>query len=285
MSPEEMREAWHRDGIFAVEDLLTPEEVAVLKAEAAAICRGDRGTVDGLPGDRSGTDDEVTSRCLAIHFPHKISDLVRRTAAHPRVVEVLREVVGPNVKAMQTMLFVKHAGKPGQAWHQDENFIPTRDRSLAAAWIALDDATVENGCLWAHPGSHRSGVLWPDAAHGDARFDPVKEARGFPYGREGGVALPVRAGGVVFFHGYLLHRSLPNVTSAGFRRALVTHYMSAESLLPWDMGGRIPATKDMRDILMVCGEDPYTHKGLADLAIPYVRAESGASAWRAPAMT
>jgi hypothetical protein len=41
----------------------------------------------------------------------------------------------------------------------------------------------------------------------------------------------------------------------------------------------------MRDILMVCGEDPYTHKGLADLAIPYVRAESGATAWRAPAMT
>ncbi len=285
MSPEEMRETWHRDGIFVVEDLLTPAEVSALKAEAAAICRGTRGTVDGLPEDRAGSDDEVTARCLAIHFPHKISDLIRHAAAHPRVVEVLREVVGPNVKAMQTMLFVKHAGKPGQAWHQDENFIPTRDRSLAAAWIALDDATVENGCLWAHPGSHRAGVLWPDAAHGDDRFDPVKEARGYPYAREGGVALPVRAGGVVFFHGYLLHRSLPNVTRGGFRRALVSHYMSAESLLPWDIGGRIPPTKDMRDILIVCGEDPYAYKGLADLAIPYVRAESGATAWRAQAMT
>lgn len=48
---------------------------------------------------------------------------------------------------MQTMLFVKPPGFPGQAWHQDENFIPTRDRSLCGGWIALDDATIENGCL------------------------------------------------------------------------------------------------------------------------------------------
>ena len=282
MTPEAMREAWARDGCFVIEDLLTPAEVDALKAEAAAICRGERGAVDGLPDDRDGTDDEVTARCLAIHHPHKISPLARQVARHPRAAAVLREIVGPNVKAMQTMLFVKHAGKPGQAWHQDENFIPTRDRSMAAVWIALDDATVENGCLWVHPGSHRAGVLWPDAAHGDSRFDPVKEAGGFPYDREGGVAMPVRAGGAVFFHGYLLHRSLPNTTRSGFRRAFVTHTMSAESLLPWDMGGRIPPTKDMRDILLVCGEDPYAVKGTADLAVPYVRAETGATAWRAP---
>ncbi|HEV8556570.1 MAG TPA: phytanoyl-CoA dioxygenase family protein [Actinophytocola sp.] len=42
---------------------------------------------------------------------------------------------------MQSMLFIKSAGKPGQAWHQDEAHIPTRDRSLTAVWIALDDAT------------------------------------------------------------------------------------------------------------------------------------------------
>ena len=48
---------------------------------------------------------------------------------------------------MQSMLFTKGEGKPCQAWHQDECFIPTRDRSLTAARIALDDATVENGCL------------------------------------------------------------------------------------------------------------------------------------------
>ena len=78
------------------------------------------------------------------------------------MVVALTRVIGPDVKAMQSMLFIKAEGKPGQAWHQDEYFIPTRDRSLTAAWIALDDATTENGCLWVLPGSHRRGVIYPD---------------------------------------------------------------------------------------------------------------------------
>ena len=64
------------------------------------------------------------------------------------------------------MLFIKSEGKPGQAWHQDEFFIPTRDRSLTAVWIALDDATVENGCLWVLPGSHRPRHYLPDPRAG-----------------------------------------------------------------------------------------------------------------------
>ena len=54
----------------------------------------------------------------------------------PRLVDVLTQLIGPDIKAMQSMLFIKAEGKPGQAWHQDEYFIPTRDRSLTAAWIA-----------------------------------------------------------------------------------------------------------------------------------------------------
>ena len=91
--------------------------------------------------------------------------------AHRRIVDVLTNVIGPNVKAMQSMLFIKAEGKPGQAWHQDEYFIPTRDRSLTAVWIALDDATIENGCLWVLPGSHRRGILYPDSEQDDPRFD------------------------------------------------------------------------------------------------------------------
>jgi ectoine hydroxylase-related dioxygenase (phytanoyl-CoA dioxygenase family) len=56
-------------------------------------------------------------------------------------VKVLTDIIGPNVKMMQSMLFIKASGQPGQAWHQDEAHIPTRDRSLTAAWLALDDAT------------------------------------------------------------------------------------------------------------------------------------------------
>jgi phytanoyl-CoA hydroxylase len=102
------------------------------------------------------TDAEVLRKYLAIHFPHKLSPLIARSLSHPGIVEILRRIISPNVKCMQSMLFVKGPGKPGQSWHQDEYYIPTRDRSLGAAWIAIDDATIENGCLWIIPGSHQS---------------------------------------------------------------------------------------------------------------------------------
>ena len=59
-------------------------------------------------------------------------------------------------------------------------------------------------------------------------------------------------GSVVFFNGYLLHRSLRNRRSNGFRRALVNHYMRAESLLPWwRPGGPHAPTQDLRDVVLV----------------------------------
>ena len=85
--------------------------------------------------------------------------------SHPKLTNILTSIVSPNVKTMQSMFFVKAPGKPGQAWHQDEIFIPTRDKSLVGAWIALDDATIDNGCLFIHPGSHKEGILHPMKPH------------------------------------------------------------------------------------------------------------------------
>lgn len=266
-----------RAGYARVHGLLRPTEVEAIRHKAALICRGGRGQVEGLlPTDDTASDDDLTARYLCLHFPHKLSPLLMDVMRHPRIVEVLCALIGPDVKCMQSMLFIKHAGKPGQSWHQDENFIPTRDRSLTAAWIALDDADTTNGCLWAHPESHRSGILWPDARHADPRFDSVPQAQGFPYDPEGGIALPARAGDVIFFNGYLLHRSLPNTSSGRFRRALVFHYMSATSLLPWDWAGRTAPTRDNRDIVLVTGRDPYAHKGIASITYPFLRSEHGA---------
>jgi ectoine hydroxylase-related dioxygenase (phytanoyl-CoA dioxygenase family) len=206
---------------------------------------------------------------------------MRDALAHPAVVDVLIDLIGPDVKSMQSMLFTKGEGKRGQAWHQDEYFIPTRDHSLTAAWIALDDATVDNGCLWVLPGSHRAGVIYPARDHDDDRFDPTVEAYGFPHDDDEAVAVELAAGSVLFFDGYLLHRSLPNSAQAGLRRALVNHYMSAQSLLPW---GAPPADPhagrwDYRDIVLVAGNDPYAFKGTVDASTPHVRpvAPAGAS--------
>jgi ectoine hydroxylase-related dioxygenase (phytanoyl-CoA dioxygenase family) len=277
---EEIRAFYDENGYVIIEDAFRPDEIEAIRRETVAICRGDAGTILGhTPPPRSDSDDEVIARYLCIHHPHKISQLMLDTMSHPAIVDVLTTIIGPNVKTMQSMLFIKSAGKPGQAWHQDENFIPTRDRSLCGGWIALDDATTENGCLWVIPGSHRAGVLWPTRETKDDRFDCADEAVGFPYTEADEVPVEVATGSIVFFNGYLLHRSLPNTAKAGYRRALVNHYMSAESLLCYghDFGY---ARHDYRDIVLVAGTDPYGYKGSEHKVSPQVRPEKfGGCAW------
>jgi ectoine hydroxylase-related dioxygenase (phytanoyl-CoA dioxygenase family) len=274
-------QAYKRDGFFVLENAYSPDEIAALNRETVALCRqgafkvwereGRDTPVLNLPS--TATDMEILAEYLCIHFPHKISDVMKSTLAHPNTVEILSKVIGPNVKCMQSMLFIKSAGKPGQAWHQDEDYIPTRDRSMTGAWIAMDDATVKNGCLWVIPGSQRHGVLWPQKWHGDTRFDCAEESYQFPYQDSDAVPVEVKAGSLIVFNGYLLHRSLPNLTENGLRRSLVNHYMSAESLLPWHhpKEGESMATADYRDIVLVCGKDPYAYKGVENIAGPHVR--------------
>ena len=164
---------------------------------------------------------------------------------------------------MQSMLFLKPPGFPGQAWHQDERFIATRDRSLVGVWIALDDATLDNGCLRVIPGSHKMGQLWPTRPHTETEeFDASDESYGFNSDDEEIVEL--KAGSAVFFNGYLLHRSLRNLSDTS-RRALVHHYMNAWSNLPWQIGAdRLvdAATHDHRMIVPVAGDDPYPERGI-----------------------
>jgi phytanoyl-CoA hydroxylase len=270
----ELVRRYQRDGYVVLTDALSVDELGALREEAVRICRGERGAVEGVqPAGAEEPDELVVRRYLCIHFPHKLSPMLRGMLARPAVVGALTQVIGPDVKAMQSMLFVKSEGRPGQAWHQDELFIPTRDRSLTAAWIALDDATVENGCLWVLPGSHRPGILYPDREHHDSRFDCEVEAYDFPYRDEDAVAVEVAAGSVVVFNGYLLHRSLPNTGRHGLRRALVNHYMSATSLLPWMLPpeGVTMGRADHRDIVLVAGTDPYAYKGTTEVMRPHVR--------------
>ncbi len=270
---DELATQMRQDGFAVLRDAITPEEVSALHGEAVRLCRGELAEIDHAPVVGDESDDELMRRFLCIHYPHKVSEVARRALHAPRVVDALTRIIGPNVKAMQSMLFIKSEGKPGQPWHQDEFFIPTRDRSLTAVWIALDDATIENGCLWVLPGSHRRGVLYPDREQDDDRFDCSIEAFDFPYRDEDAVPVEVPAGSAVIFNGYLLHRSLQNSGRHGYRRALANHYMSAESLLPWKgvPEGVHVGKHDFRDVVLVAGEDPYAYKGVADISRPLSR--------------
>jgi phytanoyl-CoA hydroxylase len=268
--------AYVDDGVLVVPGLVSEQEIEALRAETVRFARGDYPAINPLPAadGEAGSDEELLGQVLAVHFPHWVSPLMRETVSHPAIVAVLERIAGAHlphwdgrVKCMQSMLFVKPPGLPGQAWHQDERYIATRDRSLVGAWIALDDATLANGCLRVLPGSHRNGYLWPTHAHEQpGEFDFADESFGFDDAEE--VTVEVEAGSVVFFNGYLLHRSFAN-RSGGFRRALVNHYCNAWSLLPWAAGSfeKISvaeiSTYDERNVVPI-GEDPYAWKGYTE---------------------
>ncbi len=255
------------NGYLALPNMISMAEVEELRADTVKLARGGYPCESLKPVPEGLTDKEVLQSILCIHQPHFISDVMLKYVKHPRICGVLSQIAAAHlphwdgsVKCMQSMFFVKPPGFQGQPWHQDEIYIPTRDRSLLGAWIALDDATVQNGCLYVVPGSHRSGYLFPQHPHEKPdEFDFAPESFGFDDSTQ--VPVEVKAGSVVFFNGYLLHRSFRNRSNI-YRRVLVSHYMNAWSLLPWQIkAGESPASADRRNIILVAGTDAYAWKG------------------------
>jgi phytanoyl-CoA hydroxylase len=187
-----------------------------------------------------------------VHFLHRELEIHERFLLHPRLLDVVEGLIGPDVLALQTMLFLKRPGSEGQGHHQDSFHIITEPDTLIGAWLALDRADTENGCLWITPGSHKEPV-YPDAdeskGHGgdtrladifaiDGADDPDERRNGLTpvaakyAGRE--VPAVLDPGDVVFFHGHVLHRSHANRSRDRTRRSFVSHYCNARSLVPWD---------------------------------------------------
>ena len=265
---EEQVRFFVENGYLIVPDLATQEEIQELKEDTAFLARGGYPCESLKPLPADFTDEEALHEILCIHQPHFISPVMLKHVKHPRTCGVLSQITAAHlpewdgsVKCMQSMLFVKPPNFQGQAWHQDEIYIPTRDRSLIGAWTAIDDATQENGCLWVIPGSHRMGYLYPQHSHNNPdEFDFGQESYGFD--DSSAIPVEVQAGAVVFFNGYLLHRSFKNRSKADYRRVLVNHYMNAWSLLPWSLKeGEHVAMADRRGIVPVAGVDPYAWKG------------------------
>ena len=114
--------------------------------------------------------------------------------------------------------------------------------------------------MWIVPGSHKTGYLYSQRDHGNPdEFDSAPESYGFDESVE--VPVEVKAGALVFFNGYLLHRSRKNRSDI-YRRVLVNHYCNSWSLLPWSLeGDERVANADRRNVVSVSGSDPYAWKG------------------------
>lgn len=254
-------------GYLVVPDLMDAGELEELKREIVVVARDHYKRENSTVLSEDADDSEVLKSILCIHQPHFVSPIIEKYVRHPKICGILSQITGAHlpwwdgsVKCMQSMYFVKPPEFQGQAWHQDEIYIPTRDRSLIGAWIAVDDATQENGCLWIVPGSHKTGYLYSQREHDNPdEFDSAPESYGFDESDE--VPVEVKAGTLVFFNGYLLHRSRKNRSDI-YRRVLVNHYCNSWSLLPWSLAeGERVANADRRNVLPVSGIDPYAWKG------------------------
>lgn len=166
------------------------------------------------------------------HFPrmlhmHRWDDVSLRWLLSNRLAAWLRGLAGgEDVYAIQTMVYFKDPGKRGQALHQDQLFIRAHPGTSIAAWMALEPADEENGCLQVAPGSHRLPLLCESKADTSISFTDVGSQVPDDLETE---SVVMDAGDVLFFHGNLIHGSLPNVTTDRSRVSLIGHYVTGDA--------------------------------------------------------
>ena len=156
-----------------------------------------------------------------------LDDVFRKYAEHPQVLDIIQPLLGADIKLFGSQAFMKPPGGVEKPYHQDSPYFPIEPMSLVTCWIALDDVTLENGCLWVIPGSHRLGPLphnepWFVGDRQDMRIP----TSAFDASHEVPIILP--AGGCSLHHSLILHRSMPNHTDKS-RRGLAYHFMTARS--------------------------------------------------------
>ncbi len=138
---------------------------------------------------------------------------------HPRTAAYLRDLLGQNVICHISQFINKPPGMTkGGSHHQDATFNAMHAQCVIV-WLALEDAAVENGCMWFVPGSHRRGVVPCDPKH--YVENPLS------YGRE--EPCEVKAGHAVFMSDLVLHSSPANRSVSRSRPALTATYAAADN--------------------------------------------------------
>ncbi|MFN8445227.1 MAG: phytanoyl-CoA dioxygenase family protein [Caldilineaceae bacterium] len=247
---DEYKSYW-RNGYLIVRNLVTQADVDVMKQFATGLLHGEI-EIPGVPPPASQQPQDLYSRFSRIHMLHRQFEVPERYLLYPSVLDVLQALIGPDVMALQTMLFLNPPGRGGQGWHQDAYYITTYPETLIGVWIALDAADEANGCLYVTPGSHTEPIyptLGRDHLYAEESFEDLglveqvsslddeantltKVARRYP----DPIPCIVEPGDVIFFHSHLLHRSYPNHTRDRMRRSFVSHYCNARSWVPWNHG-------------------------------------------------
>jgi phytanoyl-CoA hydroxylase len=253
---------YERDGFLVLKDFVSPDACDALHARADELVRGfDPAGVVSIFSTREqtrtsddyflGSGDKIRfffeenafrpdgslrqpkERSInkighALHDLDPVFDAFSRTAAIKQLVADL-DINDPLL--LQSMYIFKQPNIGGEVTcHQDATFLFTEPLRLAGLWFALEDATTENGCLWAIPGGHNLGLKsrFMRAEDGGTRFEVLDRS---PWPENEAVPLEVEKGTVIVLNGLLPHLSREN-RSARSRHAYTLHVIDAHSEYP-----------------------------------------------------
>ena len=202
-------------------------------------------------------------------LPKAITDRWLAICTDSRIVDLVADVIGPDVILWGSQLFCKPAGT-GLAvpWHQDGHFWPIRPLATCTVWIAIDDVTLENGAMRFVPGSHRERLLFehePSTSE-EMALNASLAPRYLDLSKAAADELP--AGTLSLHDVYLIHGSEPNRSNkrrAGFTiryMPATSHYDRAQA----KSGSNLVDTRLAdRPIFLLRGEDWTGKTGLVDL--------------------
>jgi ectoine hydroxylase-related dioxygenase (phytanoyl-CoA dioxygenase family) len=206
---------------------------------------GEEVLADLPPGQRAWyVDGGVKAKTVLrkLDNPHHQREVVRQLAFEPVLVELVESLIGPGVSVHFSQIFFKppEGGGPKPAHQDNYYFGPADPEALVTAWIALDDATLENGCLYFAEGTHL-GPVYEHVAPPDEPYNLQLPAETLT--RHPATPAPVPRGGVSFHHGNTFHYSGPNL-SRHWRRACALHYVNNTTLfdhpaLPYNQALRL----------------------------------------------
>ncbi len=203
-----------RDGFVVLEQVFTDAELAPVIAATDALEAKTDAMLGQLEGGRFSIAEQgaITFSLFAVQS----DEAARKFAAHPVFVDLCHDLIGPNVRLYHDQAVYKKPDKPRRfPWHQDNGYTFVTPQQYLTCWVALTDATTDNGCPHVVRGLHREGTL---AHH---YTDPL----GWEIFEEHphAVAAPVGKGGIVVFSSLSPHLTGPNTTDS-VRKSYILQY-------------------------------------------------------------
>lgn len=216
---------YHENGYLGLEGVLSPDEVADLQRVTDEFVDKSRAvTAHTDVFDLEPGHTPETPRLRRLKDPIKQHEVYNGALRHPRILDIVEQLIGPGIRTNGNKLNMKSAGFGSPVeWHQDIAFYPHTNDDILAVGIAIDDMMLENGPLMVIPGSHKGPVL---SHHQDGIFvGAVTED--VPHADKA-VPLTLKAGGISIHHARALHGSLPNVSDRP-RRLLLFQYCAIDA--------------------------------------------------------